>query len=102
MKRSFLNLFLLASVGSAAFADVVYVTSNTSNCAASSVCGQGANADLNVNGGRVFNDNALSSFTSAVASTPDKPLNAGGARFFSKSSFRSRTGEKLDRRQEGL
>ena len=85
MKRSFLNLFLLASVGSAAFADVVYVTSNTSNCAASSVCGQGANADLNVNGGRVFNDNALSSFTSAVASTPDKPLNAGGARFFSNS-----------------
>jgi hypothetical protein len=85
MKRSVLTLLVLASVGSVAFADVVYVTSNTSNCTASAVCGQGANQDLNVNGVKVFNDNALSSFTSAVASTPDKPLNAGGARFFSNS-----------------
>jgi len=66
-------------------ADVVYVTSNTSNCTANAVCGQGANPDLNINGGLIFNDNALSSYTTALASTPDKPLNAGGARFFSNS-----------------
>jgi hypothetical protein len=85
MKRSVLALLVLASVGSVASADVVYVTSNTSNCSSTTVCGNGPNQDVNVNGIKVFNDNALSSFTSAVASTPDKPLNAGGARFFSNS-----------------
>jgi hypothetical protein len=66
-------------------ADVVYVTSNTSNCTATAVCGNAVNPDFNINGTPVFNDNALSSYTSALASTPDKPLNAGGARFFSNS-----------------
>ena len=38
-----------------------------------------------MNGALVFNDNALSAYTSALASTPDKPLNAGGARYLSNS-----------------
>lgn len=79
---TFLATILMALSASA---DVVYVTSNTSNCTSTAVCGNLANQDLNINGGRVFNDNLLSSFTTAVASTPDKPLNAGGARFFSIS-----------------
>lgn len=65
-------------------ADIVYVTSNTSNCTFA-VCGNAVNPDFNINGTPVFNDIALSSYTSALASTPDKPLNAGGARFFSNS-----------------
>jgi hypothetical protein len=85
MKKSIIPFLAMIAAGNVALGDVVYVTSNTSNCTATAVCGQGANLDLNVNGGRVFNDNALSSYTSALAGTPDKPLNAGGARFFSNS-----------------
>ena len=85
MKRSLLTVLAAITTGSVAFSDVVYVTSNTSNCTATAVCGNAANADVNVNGVLVFNDNALSSYTSALASTPDKPLNAGGARYFSNS-----------------
>jgi hypothetical protein len=70
--------------GSIALGEVVYVTSNTSNCTSTTVCGNGANQDLNVNGRLVYNENSLAAgFTTAVAGTPDKPLNAGGARYFS-------------------
>lgn len=91
MKARLCNRIVPLLIGAAVAAlpvsavEVVYVTSNTSNCTATAVCGNGANQDLNVNGVRVFNDNGLSSYTSALASTPDKPLNAGGARFFSNS-----------------
>ena len=68
---------------SASAVEVVYVTSNTSNCAVNATCG-GVNADLNINSGLVYNENGFAAgYTSALASTPDKPLNAGGARYFS-------------------
>jgi hypothetical protein len=82
MKKSLLTLLALALVGSAAFADIVYITSNTSNCTATTVCGNGANPDLNINGENVFSEIG-GAFTSALCSTPDKPLNAGGARYYS-------------------
>lgn len=84
-RRLITTLFSAALTAVSVSADVVYVTSNTSNCTATAVCGNLANQDVNINGGRVFNDNGLSSYTSALASTPGKPLNAGGARFFSNS-----------------
>ena len=62
--------------------EVVYITSNTSNCTAIAVCQNGANPDVNVNGELVFQEIG-GAYTSALASTPDKPLNAGGARYYS-------------------
>lgn len=81
MKRTLIALTSLLLV-SATYADVVYITSNTSNCTATAVCGSGANPDLNINGGNVFSEIG-GAFTAALANVPDKPLNAGGARYYS-------------------
>lgn len=69
---------------SPARADIVYVTSNVSNCAAGAEC-QIINQDFNPNTGYpVYTDNGYGAFTSAKATAPAKPPTAGG-RYFSNS-----------------
>jgi len=82
MKKNLLALSLLALLSQPVLADVVYITSNTSNCTATAVCGSGFNQDLNINGVGVFSE-VGGAFTGALCTTPDKPLNAGGARYYS-------------------
>src|SRR5260221_1706300 len=82
-------LVLLAGFGATrAVADTVYVTGCVSNCVSTTTCGSQANSDLNPNNGaRVFNDNSLSSYTSAKASgsaVADKPATPG-SRYFSNA-----------------
>jgi hypothetical protein len=79
---------LMVAFGSiSAFADVVYVTGCVSNCASTTICGQGLNIDINpVLGVGVYQD-AYSSFTSAKATgsgVADKPATPG-SRYFSNS-----------------
>jgi hypothetical protein len=79
----------LAMLGVAsADADIVYITGCVSNCASTTVCGNGVNSDVNPNSGfLVFNDNAYSSYTSAKATgsgVADKPTTPG-SRYFSNS-----------------
>src|SRR4249920_1146223 len=85
MKRILIATSLSALLGSAAFGDIVYVTSLTSNCVSTAICGSGQNFDINPNTGLgVYSENPLGAFTSAVASNPTKPPTPG-ARFFSNS-----------------
>lgn len=80
------GLLGFAVVGNAFGAEVVFVTSTTSNCVSSADCGSGANPDVNPNTGYyIYNDNGMGAFTSArVTTVPDKP-NTPGARYFSNS-----------------
>lgn len=82
MKKCFLALLGLGASVAVCSADVVYVTSMTSNCTSTTVCGNGANPDLNINGENVFSEIG-GAFTAALCTTPDKPKNAGGARYYS-------------------
>ena len=83
MKKILLAASLVALLGRPAFADVVYVTANTSNCTSSASCGTGANPDTNPNSGQaIFNDNGFGAFTSAISAVPGKPPTPG-ARYFS-------------------
>ncbi len=85
MKKTVLSLGLVALTGIVARGDTVYVTSLTSNCTSTAVCGQIANPEFNPQTGLgIYNENALGSFTSAVANNPEKPPTPG-ARFFSNS-----------------
>lgn len=85
MKKTVLTLGLVALAGVAARGDTVYVTSLTSNCVSTTICGNGQNFDLNPDtGASIYNESGLGSFTSAVANNPEKPPTPG-ARFFSNS-----------------
>lgn len=85
MKKLFLSLLLAALAGATVRADIVYVTSTTSNCVSSAICGQGQNFDVNPNTSlAIYNENALGAFTGAIASNPTKPPTPG-ARYFSNS-----------------
>ena len=77
-----LLLGFLAAVS--ALADTVYVTATTSNCASSTVCGQGPNPDFNSLGLLVYTDNGYGAFTSAKAGASGKPATPG-SRFCSNS-----------------
>lgn len=82
MKKTILSLSLVALTGVAARGDVVYVTAMTSNCISTTVCGNSANFDVNPNTGfAIYNDNALSFFTSAISSNPEKPPTPGARAF---------------------
>lgn len=79
------SILILATLNLCHAADTVFVTSNTSNCASASVCGQSPNFDVNPNTGMyVYTDNGFGSFTSAIATSDGKPPTPG-ARFFSNS-----------------
>ncbi len=83
MKKILLTVSSAVLLTSAAWADVVYVTANTSNCVSTVDCGNGPNQDLNPStGAPIYTDNSLGAFTGAISAVPGKPPTPG-ARYFS-------------------
>ncbi len=72
----------VALSASTALAEIVYVTSTCSNVTSSTVCGYNINVDYNeTTFNNIYLENAAGGYTTARATTPDKPA-TGGARYW--------------------
>ena len=86
LPQKLLAAFLLTALtGYHALADVVYVTSMTSNCTSTTVCGSGANPAFNSQSQNVYSEDIVASFTSAISVAAGKNWSEPGARFYSNT-----------------